>query len=82
MRDPTRGGVATTLIELALEIENKNLGIEIYEEKIPVRSSVKLICDMLGFDPLYLANEGKVLVVCNPKDTPKVLDILRKNEKF
>ena len=81
MRDPTRGGVATALVELALEIENKNLGIEIYEEKIPIRDSVKLICDMLGFDPLYLANEGKVLIVCSPKDTSKVLDILRKNEK-
>ncbi len=81
MRDPTRGGVATTLIELALDIENKGLGIELYEDNIPVRESVKLICDMLGFDPLYLANEGKVLIVCSPKDTQKVLETLHKNEK-
>jgi hydrogenase expression/formation protein HypE len=70
MRDATRGGVATILCELA---ENKNLGIIIEEISIPVRELVKGTCEVFGFDPLYLANEGKVVMVVSEKDATAVL---------
>ena len=57
MRDPTRGGVATTLNEIAA---SSNVGIRIIEKEIPVRESVRGACEILGFDPLYVANEGKL----------------------
>ena len=57
LRDPTRCGLATTLNELALSSE---VCIEIYEERIPVREEVKGACEILGLDPLYVANEGKL----------------------
>lgn len=60
LRDPTRGGVAATLNELA---EQANVGILLNEESIPVRPEVAGVCEILGFDPLYLANEGKLLAV-------------------
>ena len=56
MRDPTRGGVATVLNELAVKT---GVGIEIEEAALPVRDSVKAMCEILGFDPLHVANEGK-----------------------
>ena len=74
MRDPTRGGLATVLVELS---ESSGLGVELYEEKIPVREEVRFICDMLGYDPLYLANEGKAVVVVSPEDTDRALELLR-----
>jgi len=74
MRDPTRGGLATVLVELS---ESSNLGIRIYEEKVPVREEVRFICDMLGYDPFYLANEGKAVVVVSPDDEERALQILR-----
>lgn len=74
MRDPTRGGLATVLVELS---ESSNLGVRIYEEKVPVREEVRFICDMLGYDPLYLANEGKAVVVVSPEDEERALQILR-----
>jgi hydrogenase expression/formation protein HypE len=58
LRDPTRGGVGTTLCEIA---EQSQVGIRIYEERMPVDKAVAGICELLGFDPLYLANEGKLL---------------------
>ena len=58
LRDPTRGGVGTTLNEIALA---SKVGIRIYEERLPIRPEVAGICDLLGFDPLYVANEGKLL---------------------
>lgn len=76
MRDPTRGGVATVLCELA---EDHHLGIEVYERQIPVRNEVRGICEAFGFDPLYLANEGKVVIVAGEKECGQVLDILKKN---
>ncbi len=76
MRDPTRGGLATVLIELS---EMSNLGIELFEDKIPVRGGVKFVCDMLGYDPLYLANEGKAVIIVSKNDAEKVLDMLRSN---
>lgn len=74
MRDPTRGGLATTLNEL---VEGKDHGIRIEEKLIPVTDPVKGACELLGFDPLYIANEGKVVVVVAEEDAPKVLDQMR-----
>jgi hydrogenase expression/formation protein HypE len=61
MRDPTRGGLATTLAEFARAAKRS---IEIDEESLPVRDEVRAICELTGYDPLYLANEGKFVVVC------------------
>jgi hydrogenase expression/formation protein HypE len=74
MRDLTRGGLATVLNELAGMIKS---GIVVNEAAIPVDDPVKALCEMLGFDPLYLANEGKVLIVAGAGEETKVLDILR-----
>jgi len=76
MRDITRGGLATVLNELS-EITNK--GIEINEKEIPIKDTVYGICEILGFDPLYLANEGKVMIVIHPDDAEKTLEILKQN---
>jgi len=75
MRDPTRGGLATTLNELA---QQSGLGIKLFEEAVPVDPQVKGACSILGLDPLYLANEGKVVMVVSAKDAPGVLQELRK----
>jgi hydrogenase expression/formation protein HypE len=74
MRDPTRGGVATTLCELA---RTSGVSVEIREERIPVRDEVKGICDILGFDPLYLANEGKLLLVVSKRSAAEILRVMR-----
>jgi hydrogenase expression/formation protein HypE len=58
LRDPTRGGLATTLNEIAA---SSMVGIEIFEDQIPVREEVQGACEMLGLDPLYVANEGKLI---------------------
>ncbi len=76
MRDPTRGGLATTLNEIA---DTGQLGIIIDEESIPIQPSVRGICDLLGFDPLYLANEGKVVIVADAQDGQKILKIMKKH---
>lgn len=70
LRDPTRGGVATTLNEIA---QQSGVGIRLYEEALPIRSDVAGACEILGLDPLYVANEGKVLA-CVPADA--VEDVL------
>ena len=77
LRDPTRGGVATTLNEF---VEGTALGIELEEARIPVRPQVQAACDMLGLDPLYCANEGKLLAVVDPADADKVLAAMRSHE--
>ncbi|MBT9174742.1 MAG: Hydrogenase isoenzymes formation protein HypE [candidate division WS2 bacterium] len=77
MRDPTRGGVATSLCELA---KMHKVGIKIYEDKIPVKKEVRALCEIMGFDVLYLANEGKLLAVVNKNDCDKVLRTMRKNK--
>ena len=74
LRDPTRGGVATTLNEFT---EGTALSIELEEERIPVRPQVRAACDMLGLEPLYCANEGKLLAVVSPEDTERVLARMR-----
>ncbi len=77
MRDPTRGGVATVLNELVDKIQ---LGIELDESILPVTSGVKAMCELLGFDPLHIANEGKVLMVASEQEGNRILEILKKNE--
>ncbi|OQX75908.1 MAG: hydrogenase expression/formation protein HypE [Bacteroidetes bacterium 4484_249] len=77
MRDATRGGLATVLTELA---EDSNFGIEIDENALPVNENVRGMCELLGFDPLYVANEGKVVMVVGKDDADKVLEEIKKNE--
>lgn len=74
LRDPTRGGVATTLNEFT---EGSELGIELSEEAVPVLPAVRAACDMLGLDPLYCANEGKLLCVVAAEDTERVLSAMQ-----
>jgi hydrogenase expression/formation protein HypE len=74
MRDPTRGGLATTLNEIA---SMSNVGMVVEEEKIPVRESVKGICELLGLDPLYLANEGKLIAICASSDADRLLEVMK-----
>jgi hydrogenase expression/formation protein HypE len=76
LRDPTRGGLATTLNELA---EQSKVSIRIDEDKIAVREEVIAACEMLGFDPLYVANEGKMVAVVAAGDADKVLKAMRGN---
>lgn len=73
LRDPTRGGVAAVLNEIASQAQ---VGILLEEEAIPVREEVRGFCDILGFDPLYLANEGKLVAFVNNEDTEKVLSVM------
>lgn len=74
LRDPTRGGVATSLNEIAAQSQ---VAIILDEKAIPVRPAVQAACEMLGFDPLYIANEGKVLAIVPQEDAPTVLEAMR-----
>ncbi|BAZ40029.1 hydrogenase expression/formation protein HypE [Calothrix sp. NIES-4101] len=74
MRDATRGGLATVLNEFAL---SANVGIRIHETAIPVREQVKGVCEILGLDPLYLANEGKLVVVVKREYVDQVLSVMK-----
>jgi hydrogenase expression/formation protein HypE len=74
MRDPTRGGLATVLCEIAAQ---SGVGIEIREKAIPVKEAVKGACELLGYDPLYLANEGKMVAVVSQEMAQKALDAMR-----
>jgi hydrogenase expression/formation protein HypE len=76
LRDPTRGGVATTLNEIAM---CSDVYIEIREDLIPVREEVKGACEILGLDPLYVANEGKLLAVVAPESAEKIIARMRAN---
>jgi hydrogenase expression/formation protein HypE len=76
LRDPTRGGLATTLNELA---KQSRVGIRIEEDKIPVRDGVRAACELLGFDPLYVANEGKLVAIVTADDAQKVLSKMKRN---
>lgn len=76
MRDPTRGGVATTLNEACM---GKKFGICIDEKNIPVRAGVRAACELLGLDPLYLACEGTVLIIAAAEDEKKVLSAIKKD---
>ena len=76
MRDPTRGGVAAVLTEL---VEENAYGALIYETEIPVKEEVNAVCELLGFDPLHLANEGKVILVVKEEDSELALAKLRRH---
>ena len=74
MRDPTRGGVGTVLNELA---RDSGYGVALWEENIPIRDVVHGACEILGIDPLYVANEGKLLAVVAPQSADAALENLR-----
>jgi hydrogenase expression/formation protein HypE len=74
LRDPTRGGLATTLNELASQSE---AGFVIDETAIPIRTEVLSACELLGLDPLYVANEGKLVAICAPEDADRLLKTMR-----
>jgi len=76
LRDPTRGGIATTLNEIA---KHANVGMLLDERTIPVRESVKGACEVLGLDPLYVANEGKLLALVVPEMADAVLEQMRQH---
>jgi len=76
LRDPTRGGVATSLNEIA---QASGVGIKLFEDKIPVKPEVRGMCELLGLDPLYLANEGKLLAFVAPHDAEEVLSVMQKD---
>lgn len=74
LRDPTRGGLATTLNELA---QQSSVGINIRETDIPIKPAVNAACELLGLDPLYVANEGKLICICAAKDAQILLETMR-----
>jgi hydrogenase expression/formation protein HypE len=74
LRDPTRGGLGTALNEIA---EASSVGVRIREDRIPVKPEVAGLCELLGFDPLYLANEGKLIAFVAPADAEAVLQAMR-----
>ena len=74
LRDATRGGIATVLNEFA---HSSNVGIRIREDALPLREEVKGACEILGLDPLYLANEGKLVAVVPATDADRVLAAMR-----
>lgn len=76
MRDPTRGGLSSTLNEIA---EQSRVGIEIEEEKIPVREDVRGACEMLGLDPLYVANEGKLVAIVAADGAEALVETMRQH---
>jgi hydrogenase expression/formation protein HypE len=77
MRDATRGGLATVLAEIA---EKKQFGVTLEESQIPVSPKVRAFCELLGFDPLYVANEGKVVIVVDPASAEKVISVMNEHE--
>jgi hydrogenase expression/formation protein HypE len=76
LRDPTRGGVSSSLNEIAAQ---SHVGIFLNEESIPVRDEVRGACEMLGLDPLYVANEGKLLAIVDPAEADRVIAAMRQN---
>ena len=77
LRDPTRGGVASALNEIAVQ---SNVGITLNEATIPVNPAVLGACEMLGFDPLYIANEGKLIAIVGKEDAEIILKVMRKTK--
>jgi len=74
LRDPTRGGLATTLNEIARQ---SGVGMMLREEALPVRQEVEAACEFLGLDPLYVANEGKLICICAPEHAEALLAVMR-----
>jgi hydrogenase expression/formation protein HypE len=78
MKDPTRGGLSNTLNEWS---ERSKVGISIYEEDIPIKEGVKSACEMLGIDPLEIANEGKIVIAVLPGKADEILDELKQSKE-
>lgn len=78
MRDPTRGGVSSTLNEIA---EQSEIGIEIDEIKIPVKEEVQGVCEILGLDPLYIANEGKLIAIVSREASGPIFQVMKNTEE-
>jgi hydrogenase expression/formation protein HypE len=76
MRDPTRGGLSSALNELATA---SNVGVNLYEKAIPLKPEVRGACEMLGLDPLYVANEGKLIAIAPPEATDQLLEVMRRH---
>jgi hydrogenase expression/formation protein HypE len=77
LRDATRGGLSAVLNELAVA---SNVGIEFEEDKVPVSPAVNAACEMLGLDPFYIANEGKLVAFVPAAEAEEILSVMRKNE--
>lgn len=77
LRDPTRGGLATTLNEIT---QQSRVGMKLYEDDIPVRKEVAAACELLGLDALYVANEGKLIAICPPEHSDRLLEVMRNHE--
>ena len=77
LRDPTRGGLASTLNEFARQ---SNVGIVIEEDKMPVKEGVRAACELLGFDPIHVANEGKLVALVEPDGAEKALSRMKQNK--
>lgn len=77
-RDPTRGGVASVLSEIVVEIAK---GVTIYEDRLPVQKQVAAVCEILGLDPLYVANEGVFIAIVDKEAGEEVLDFIKKHPK-
>ena len=78
LRDPTRGGLSATLNEIAQQAQ---VGMQIYETEIPVKPQVKAACEFLGLDPLFVANEGKLVAFCPPEKAEQLLAAMRAHPK-
>ncbi len=78
LRDPTRGGLATTLNEIAGQ---SGVGMQIFETAIPLREQVRAACEFLGLDPLYVANEGKLVAFCPPAQAEALLAVMHSHPK-
>lgn len=76
LRDPSRGGLATSLKEIACQSQ---IGIDLFEEDIPINQEVRIACEMLGFDPLYLANEGKMIIILPANQADNALELIKKH---
>jgi len=76
LRDPTRGGLSSSLNEIAAR---SRVGIELEENAIPIREEVQGACEMLGLDPLYVANEGKLLAIVEPTAAERILDAMHRH---
>jgi hydrogenase expression/formation protein HypE len=74
MRDPTRGGVASVLNEI---VRKGNIGIQLIEDQLPIRDEVKGVCELLGLDPLYVANEGKVILIARGDNAADIVDLMK-----
>jgi len=78
LRDPTRGGLAATLNEIA---HQSGVGVELDEVHLPLKAEVKSACELLGLDPLYVANEGKLIAICPPEDAQRLLAVMQAHPK-